>query len=488
MNPTRKAGRPANYIVHPVTGKPIIGLSYDLNKDTGKGTKQYYLTHFKEENNGKKLYFGRDFDKAYLKFLQFMASKQGSQTVAISTKVAMGPWGYPGARRASETKRALEMGFPIPIPIRTLAGQVDKNILWGILRQLVAEDREETEKQLGFKILFTENEIAEASVSLQDIWDNFEKKPKYRDRKTNSAKTEYNDAKLAWNLFKEQVGKEACANIQKSDVRKFCDYTLAHREKHKLAPSWCKHVYQKIRWLLQMAIDDLDHTKYILQLKAYCDIFKVPQGKDKTEAKIFTIEDFHKILAGSVNSFYKALWITALNAAYYKIDLCLLPKKCVDLQTGLISGFPRTKTEEPRVCWLWQESKEILSQYQKDFPNNGTEFFFTENGKPLTEKRVYKLFQHTLKAAKLTGKYDTTHFRDSFEHTAKEAMYRKFGIVDQNQINSVMGHKDRGMDRHYTNKNGIITAIAETPCQLVHDHFFPQGSSKDTQPSANASQ
>jgi integrase len=488
-------GRPPQYVLDEVTGKPIVGLSYDKNNH------QFFNTHFKNEG-GERINFGSDYQTAVIKYREYLLKQAGNPYISVPAEQTRHGAEIIIPQKVENPDLSVEQVIsmisgsnqslvttdpnniqPNDIQVNPITA-IDEIVLWRECRKLIARDRQKAQKMLGIRILVEEDEIAETSVTLTDVWNNFECKPKYQNKAMRSIRTEFNDAKGAWEKFKAVIGKELVADILKSDIRRYFDYTLQYRLDNDLSPSWNKHQYQKIRWLLQMAINDMDHVTYLDRLKTFCDILKPPRGKNKTNAKVITPEDFKKIMDSSKSSLEKALWAVSLNGGYYKIDCISLPRSSVDLDKGLISGFARTKTSEPRCFWIWDETKIILDQYIKENPHDGEFFFFNkELNKPYTEKQVYRKFQQTLKRADMESRYNHSHFRDSFETVAKEqaaSLANGVAYNIQSSINAVMGHQSHGMDSHYT-ATGIVTSLAKVSCQLVHDFYFPPPQSKGTE-------
>lgn len=187
--------------------------------------------------------------------------------------------------------------------------------------------------------------------------------------------------------------------------------------------------------------------------------------------------DFQKLLteAAAANvkqtGFWEAVYLTALNLAYYPIDIARFPKSAINLTTGAVV-FQREKTDVPRVGVLWSRTLDALKRYWSANAAAGdSELCFLNNaGKPFLTTTFCQNFQ-TRRNAAGCPLVEFGHLRDGAQTAAIQ------GGANPLHADILLGHRAPGIKDAYLKRNPEMVRDA---CEAIERFYFDDQSKPST--------
>ena len=172
--------------------------------------------------------------------------------------------------------------------------------------------------------------------------------------------------------------------------------------------------------------------------------------------------DVFKALLDAADIRWRAMLLTALNLAYYPVDIRTLTKDALNFTTGVVL-FDRAKTgQTTRVGVLWEATKAALQAYMQAEPHKGRTVFITQYGKPYSGQGFRNTFRLLRAKAKIGSDVEFAHIRDGAYSAAIQ------GGATETIAKILAGHRIGGMSDAYVKRN---PAMVEVACKAIGDYY-----------------
>ena len=273
--------------------------------------------------------------------------------------------------------------------------------------------------------------------------------------------------------FAKIVGVKTIKQIEHEHVEQYFEHVTAERERDGWGTNWAGERFNAVKTVFMSALKRGRDKEAVNAVLLHLTMLEAPEDKTELKSNPVSRETLHKMLECADVQF-KAILLTALNCAFYSIDIFRLPLAAVDLDKGVLV-FPRSKPRGrpiTRYAVLWLRTGKAIRDYQRAHPHNAVDkktgkpllFGTLEKGMQLSERRFYGKLRN-LKQQAGTPDFEFAHLRDAVATRPVEA-----GIDDSiTQTDILLGHKLRGDRDAYLLRGPVIVAPA---CAAIEKYYF----------------
>ncbi len=291
------------------------------------------------------------------------------------------------------------------------------------------------------------------SVRLEDIGE------AYRSKRKKISDTWRRKVKRFWSEFVDAVGVETVAEISADDISRYHNIVWDDYEKNDRSPTYVAHRFQCIKTMLNHAMKQGKDHKHIRRVIDLCAMFTTPD-KTGTDPHPISREHFDALLAVS-DAKWTAMFLLALNAAFYPSEVAAVKKSHVDLDAATLV-MDRSKTGVPRIAVLWNRTVEAIREYLDGSRNESEYLFVSATGAPYNANHASRNFRRRRTEAELPDEVKFDNIRDGAYTAAVE------GGADVNQAKMLAGHRV-GISDHYLKRNPSMVADA---CRAIEERYF----------------
>lgn len=267
-----------------------------------------------------------------------------------------------------------------------------------------------------------------------------------------------------WEEFAKLTDAKTASEVTEASIDRYLVATVNHgsrKNRHISLAAILRHKHNR----------GSPHPE-LVRIHALAKMLEKP-ASNGTDPQPISREDFHKLLEEAKTAtvkqagLWEAVYLTALNLAYYPIDISRFPKSALNLTTGAVV-FKREKTNTTRVGVLWPRTLEALKRYwsQNDQAADSDLCFLNNAGKPFASTTLCQNFQTRREAAGCPS-VEFGHLRDGAQTAAIQ------GGANPLHADILLGHKAAGIKDAYLKRNPEMVADA---CEAIERHYFPDES------------
>lgn len=436
-SPGRLRGRPPKYVLGR-NGKPVIGLS---RKSDGR----YYAT-----GSQPRVYFGRDFDRALIRFRELQARTAG-ETISFVRPVS-------DPHDEHEWDSLLESFNELVVRITpegaaSVGRAVPSDAVWATIRRLILADPRLAAEKTGLPLdRLHQFKEPDPSLPLSAVLDLYLNKPRAITRKTRRDTTQY------WEEFMRQVKVKTLADLTADHISGYHDavYT-AYREGK--SPYYVRARFTTIKAVLNHAAKRGKDIENLQRVLTFCRMLSPPAANGLNPSDI-SPADFRRLLEVA-DVKWRAILLLALNAALYPIDVCNLRKAAIDLAVGTFRDV-RDKTGVPRIAVLWKRTVQAVRAYMKQRQHDLPNLFVSSIGLPYDPNHIGRGFRRLREEAGLPPSVQFAHLRDGAQTAAIE------GGAEPLEVEFLLGHRT-GIRDAYLKRKPTMVAKA---CRAIEKAYF----------------
>jgi len=452
--PSIPKGRPVKY-VRDNKGIEIVGLS--CHKSTGR----YYATH-----SNPRVYFGRDYPVALIKFREWQAKQQGERVdFKIPRKPTQNEIDYWSQHGDAPEKIITHKSIPRDIYIAQLRSDLSDPATCKLLAE-----------ETGFPL----NRLAKFAdppkgLPLSKVWDNYENKRRKRPLKKDGKR----DTKKYWDEFCKMVGAKTTSAITEKAIHDYGNTILKRLSKWSVS-------YAEARFTAVCAVLNASATKDP-ECRRVHDLCNDPQNgliapqRKRKRNIIVTPKQFETLLNGAKNNpkLY-AMLLISLNCYYYPIDLCDLLVEDIDFDkqidpevVSICNYRDKYGAGVPRAACLWDITVDAIKKYQEVDPHGLPFLFATKPNKKgiqkqYTPKKVSKLIIDHCKRMNMPKNITTKAIRKA-AYTYATTLDGQSKDTFLLEAKVLAGHAVPGVTDDYLHRNPRHVYEA---CQRIYRHFF----------------
>jgi integrase len=293
----------------------------------------------------------------------------------------------------------------------------------------------------------------DTNIKLSDVLQN------YLNKKKTISKKEASDSKTWFETFCDVIECSTVDSINLPCIHKYEDYIHLQG----LAPKTIQHRMNKISTIFNYNTGRYNST-HLIQIHNWLKGLDRPEDVKPYNPELMSRENFDKLFAVS-DAKWKAMLLLGLNCAMYPIDLSRLEKSNIDFDKGTVS-FRRGKTGKVlAVSTLWGRTTKAIQDYLETREDISEHLFITRYGDSYASSSITDYFAATMRTKAGLGKdVKFNHLRDTFATLAQDLEY------SIEQINLVLGHKNKGMQDRYAVRQA--NKLTGEMCKAVEKEFF----------------
>ena len=446
---SKKRGRPAKY-VKGGDGKPVVGLSYNSRNN------QYYLTHYKDDNDGNPLYFGSDKEEAIYRFRMWEAQRKrvkvDSEYLHDDGRIIVSE----DELQEGETARVewMEEGsFDVIVEGQSIS----EEYFWAKARELILSDISEARKKLNLPIRLDGSFKPEKSITLQEVFVVYANSPDAQglDKKYKS------DINIFWAGFVRAIGNLQVADISQKHIQVYRNKIFAKGFK----PKTIANRFNYVKGLLKIAgreVSNEGESQEIVRVLTLCQT-RLNPPENQTQQRPATVgrEEFHLLVNGTRHLHHKLIMMLAINCGMKSSDICDIKVTDIDLKKRTLVK-QRHKTKIIRSAILWDETVDLIKQWLKVRPGTSP-YLINPTGERFIARSVNTFFVRLRKRLGLSDDLKFEHFRDSTKTIAVEEKPELWKATDV-----LLGHKGDIGNQYLLRSPKMTREI----CQIVHDYYF----------------
>ncbi len=323
------------------------------------------------------------------------------------------------------------------------------------IRNLILTNPQKAAIELDIEELrwFDELRPPGTSLRLEDIGN------AYRSKRKKISDTWRRKVKLFWVEFVEAVGVETVAEITADDISRYHDAVWDDYEKNDRSPTYVAHRFQCVKTILNHAMKQGKDHRQLRRVIDLCAMFTSPD-KAGTDPHPISREHLHALLEVS-DAKWQAIFLLALNAAFYPSEVAAVKKTHVDLDARTLV-MDRGKTGVPRIAVLWERTVEAIREYQAGSRNESEYLFVSATGAPYNANHASRNFRRRRTEAELPEEVKFDNIRDGAYTAAVD------GGADVNQAKMLAGHRV-GISDHYLKRN---PSMVDDACRAIEKVYF----------------
>ena len=271
--------------------------------------------------------------------------------------------------------------------------------------------------------------------------------------------------------FAKIVAVKTIKQIKHEHVERYLERVSTERDRDGWGIIWVRERFRAVKTVFINALKRGRDKEAINAVLLLLKMLEEPEDKRELEPDPVSRETLHALLEGA-DVQIKAIILTALNCAFYSIDIFRLPLAAVDLDKGVVA-FPRTKARGrpiTRYAVLWPRTIKAIRELQRTHAHNAVDkktgkpllFGTLANGVQLAKRGFYRKLRNLKKQAG-TPDFEFSHLRDAGETRPAEAE------IDATQADVLMGHKLSGIRDHYLKRGPVVV---EAACKAIEDYYF----------------
>jgi integrase len=466
--PRVKVGR--CWFVTGYDGVPIKGLSWD------SANGYFYYTFFKDtkefKEKGKRIQFGKDYDLAIAEFRKWQGKHEGK-----NVRVSFYDKDHPDDTVEIYKKTAREIlviredgNFDYgPKRLVEIYANMPEDIIIAKSKELFAKYPPsviaEKYGMPSFAKIDYLDDLQEPH-SLKEIGDCYFNKIEFINPSSETAK-EIRKVKRSWKRFCSKVDVQLVKEVTKERLREYYNDVFQEYRTKKWSTTWISGHFERVKRVLNNAIDTLDNVNDIIEAKLRCaSVLKSPKAEVQEKAYRITRSQFHEILKHS-NIEETCMWLLSMNMAYYSVDVATLPVSAINIEDEIVV-FRRGKTGNHRSGVLWDITIDSITEYQNTIKHDGETLFLNmQDNVPYLPNRIRKKFIQVVEKAGIRGngakRLCHRNFRDSLKSICVEKGIRSASV------NAVMGHHTKHDE--YVDPE-VFPKISEEACKAVYEYYF----------------
>ncbi len=452
----KKTGKKANYIIFGNQEVKTVFDGKEIGVSLDRTTQSHYTMLPQKSGRTKRKWLGKHTGKAVASFwalVEELNNKQTPTTTIIAQQEDISPLYEPTDKMSmDEVVRSNQIKLRKTGKV-ILTTKESEHIQW-LFKEL--QNPKELARKTGIEEFteFGKLLAKDTNIPLKDLLKN------YLNKKKTVSKTTRQQSKTFFNNFIKAIDCKYVDEITLKDIHNYEDYIYS---KGLAAKSIINQICT-ISTIINYNTGRY-HCPHLLQVHSW-----LQKGIDKpTEDKLYnpkliSVVDFMALY--EVAPFkWKLFLLLGLNCAMYPIDISNFQLKHLNIEDGTVA-FRRGKTGKVlAVSTLWTITKKLLKQYLKDKKDKSPYVFISRLGIPHSPKGITTAFDKTIrKNAKVSKDVKFNHLRDTFATLAQDA---GFSIE---QINLVLGHKNKGMNDRYAARQA--KQLTSKICNSVEDEFF----------------
>lgn len=290
------------------------------------------------------------------------------------------------------------------------------------------------------------------------------------DKRSSMTLKEWSNSKTWWSEFVEITGAKCVRNLDHERFRKYRNTILTKMKDHQHSNAWARSRFGKVKSIINHASAEMElgkEDRAVLQLRS---LLKQPPKPAPHPIDILPAE-FKKIL-GKADSWERALFLMAMNCAYYPIDCKRLRWSMINIERGTVrfdreKATGRAKAAVPRVAVLWKRTLDAL----KKLPRGHEHVFILPVGEsvargPIHTETIARHFAAACARTDIKKKLTFANLRDSALTAAAESTDP---AVPVQQYHVLAGHVAKGVDDSYISRN---PRFVETACRAIERRYF----------------
>lgn len=472
-NPTRRRGRPADYVTH--NGQPIVGLSrmpatVKRKRPDGSITEKpdgrYYATA-----SNPRTYFGADFASALQRFEAWQARQRG-ETFEVAYPAPPDPAVKRAWRNLAQSDKPETAAYyqQTPLPDKIIKHRmIPADTIWTIVAAEIRKSPERAARKLGIpEIAYLSDLRPRTKLSLEKAGARY-----FADHQF-SEQREHTKCSDVWDEFVRIVGRDEAPATHVEDLTNEVLQRYANRVRQDQGErgAW----YRRLRFITVKAVLNYAFTCQLVTPETHTRLrqawkapLKTPKQAQGTQVTL-TPAEVAALLRAAPTPHNKALFLLALNAALYPVDIRRLQWRHLHLDDGTLI-FRRAKKDADgregtlRVAVLWQRTVKSLRCLKGNATPSPDAYVFSvaDDGAPVHVNTVQDYFRSAHAAAKIKRDLSFSNLRDSAITVASRA-------VSSAVFRVVAGHKIKDEDAAYIEANPFYVADA---CRAIEDAYFP---------------